>query len=57
MEALCRFKQAAVFRVALDSAMRFTPGQVLRLRPDLSRVRWYDRDGQLMPFNLDATAP
>ena len=37
-----------VFRAALDSAQRYTPGQRLTLRPNLARVRWYDSAGHLI---------
>jgi multiple sugar transport system ATP-binding protein len=41
-----------VFRAALDSAMSCHAGQSLRLRPTLSRVRWYDDAGRLVPHGL-----
>jgi multiple sugar transport system ATP-binding protein len=37
-----------VFRAALDSAQTYHAGQRLRLRPNTSRVRWYDNAGQLI---------
>ncbi len=37
-----------VFRAALDSAQTYHADQRLRLRPDTSRVRWYDNAGQLI---------
>jgi multiple sugar transport system ATP-binding protein len=37
-----------VFRAALDSAQTYHAGQRLRLRPDTSRVRWYDNAGQMI---------
>ena len=37
-----------VFRAALDSAQTYHAGQRLRLRPDTTRVRWYDSAGQMI---------
>jgi len=42
--------QRSVFRAALDSGQNYTNGQKLSLQPDLSRVRWYDSQGRLIPF-------
>ena len=43
-------QQRSVFRAALDSAHSYANGQQLHLQPDPSRVRWYDSQGQLIPF-------
>ena len=37
-----------VFRAALDSAQTYHAGQRLRLRPDTTRVRWYDNAGHMI---------
>jgi multiple sugar transport system ATP-binding protein len=41
-----------VFRAALDSAAHYRAGQRLRLRPDPTRVRWYDGAGRLIGHHL-----
>jgi multiple sugar transport system ATP-binding protein len=38
-----------VFRAALPSDLALSPKQMLHLQPDLSRIRWYDGAGKMVP--------
>jgi hypothetical protein len=43
-------EKKTVFRAAMDSSGSYQQGQNLSLLPVLSRVRWYDAQGRMIPF-------
>lgn len=44
-----------VLRAALPSDMALSAGQTLYLQPDLTRIRWYDASGRLVPSGVSGS--